>query len=50
LLSEISNILHNTDIIVHSAFFTPSEIIFIAEDSDAIRLYDKLHNELLKKE
>jgi hypothetical protein len=50
LLSEISNILHNTDIIVHSAFFTPSEIIFIAEDSDAIRLYDRLHNELLKKE
>ena len=50
LLSEISSILHNSDISIHSAFFTPSEIIFIAEDSDAIRLYDKLHNELLKKE
>src|SRR6266498_3715620 len=50
LLSEISNILHNTDIRIHSAFITPSEIIFIAEDSNAIRLYYRLHSQLLKKD
>jgi hypothetical protein len=49
LLSEISNILYDTDVNIHSAFFTPSEIVLIAGDKDAIRLYDRLHNELLKK-
>ena len=49
LLSEISNILYDVDVNIHSAFFTPSEIVLIAGDRDAIRLYDRLHNELLKK-
>lgn len=49
LLSEISNILYDVDVNIHSAFFTPSEIELIAGDRDAIRLYDRLHNELLKK-
>jgi hypothetical protein len=48
LLSEISNILHNSDISIHSAFFTPSEIIFIADDPNAIKLYGRLHNELIR--
>ena len=48
LLSEISNILYNSDIIIHSAFFTPSEIIFIADNTNAIKLYDRLHNELIR--
>ena len=48
LLSEISNILYNSDISIHSAFFTPSEIIFIADNNNAIKLYDRLHNELIK--
>jgi hypothetical protein len=47
LLSEISNILHNSDISIHSAFFTPTEIIFIADDVNAIKLYGRLHNELI---
>lgn len=49
LLSEISNILYDTDVNIHSAFFTPSEIVLIVGDRDAIRLYDRLHNEFLKK-
>lgn len=49
LLSEISNILYDADVNIHSAFFTPSEIVLIAGDRNAIRLYDRLHNELLKK-
>jgi hypothetical protein len=48
LLSEISNILHNSDISIHSAFFTPSEIIFIADDINAIKLYGRLHSELIR--
>jgi hypothetical protein len=48
LLSEISNILHNSDISIHSAFFTPTEIIFIADDINAIKLYGRLRNELIR--
>ena len=48
LLSEISNILHNSDINIHSAFFTPSEIIFFADNNNAIKLYGRLHSELIK--
>ena len=48
LLSDISNILYNSDISIHSAFFTPSEIIFIADNSNAIKLYDRLHKELIR--
>jgi hypothetical protein len=32
LLSEISNILYDADVNIHSAFFTPSEIVLIAGD------------------
>jgi hypothetical protein len=49
LVSEISKVLYNTHIEIHSAFFTPSEIVLIMNDSDAIRLYDALHNQLLIK-
>ena len=49
LVSEISKVLYNTHMEIHSAFFTPSEIVLIMNDSDAIRLYDALHNQLLIK-
>jgi hypothetical protein len=49
LVSEISKVLYNTYIDIHSAFFTPSEVVLIMNDSDAIRLYDALHNQLLIK-
>lgn len=49
LVSEISKVLYNTHIDIHSAFFTPSEIVLIMNDGDAIRLYDALHNQLLTK-
>jgi hypothetical protein len=39
-LSLISNILYNHQIPVHSAFFTPSEIVLILGDKDAARAYD----------
>jgi hypothetical protein len=40
LLSLVSNILYNHQIPVHSAFFTPSEIVLILSDKDAARAYD----------
>lgn len=49
LVSEISKVLYNTYIDIHSAFFTPSEIVLIMNDNDAIKLYDALHNHLLIK-
>ncbi|HEU4823764.1 MAG TPA: hypothetical protein VFS97_10105 [Nitrososphaeraceae archaeon] len=39
-LSLISNILYNHQIPVHSAFFTPHEIVLILGDKDAARAYD----------
>ncbi|HEU4823336.1 MAG TPA: hypothetical protein VFS97_07925, partial [Nitrososphaeraceae archaeon] len=39
-LSLISNILYNHQIPVHSAFFTPREIVLILGDKDAARAYD----------
>ncbi len=49
LLYEISNILYSTQIKIHSAFFTNSEITFIVENRNAIRLYDRIQQQLLKK-
>jgi hypothetical protein len=49
LVPEISKVLYNTYIDIHSAFFTPSEIVLIMNDNDAIKLYDALHNHLLIK-
>jgi hypothetical protein len=40
LLSLVSNILYNLQIPVHSAFFTPLEIVLILSDKDAARAYD----------
>jgi hypothetical protein len=40
LLSLISNILYNHQIPVHSAFFTPTEMVLILSDKDAARAYD----------
>jgi hypothetical protein len=36
----ISNILYNHQIPIHSAFFTPREIVLILGDKDAARAYD----------
>jgi len=48
LLAEILSALSNTRINIHSAFFTPTEITLIADDSRAIRLYEILQEYLLK--
>jgi hypothetical protein len=42
LLSLVSNILYNHQIPVHSAFFTPSEMILILSEKDAARAYDSI--------
>jgi hypothetical protein len=42
LLLEISKFLYNTRIELHYAFFTPSEIVLILNNDDAIKLYDML--------
>lgn len=49
LLLEISKFLYNARIEIHSAFFTPSEIVLILNNDDAINLYDMLHTDLVKK-
>ena len=49
LLLEISKFLYNTGIEICSAFFTPSEIVLILNDHDAMKLYDMLHTDLIKK-
>jgi predicted RecB family nuclease len=46
LLFTISNIIYSTQITIHSAFFTPSEIVLILEDRNATKLYDSLRKEL----
>jgi hypothetical protein len=48
LLSMISNILYNNQILLHDAFFTPSEIILIISDSDAAKLYELLRIKFYK--
>ena len=46
LLFTVSNIIYNTQIAIHSAFFTSSEIVLILEDTNATELYDSLRKEL----
>jgi hypothetical protein len=48
LLSTISNILYNNQILLHDAFFTPSEIVLIISDSDAAKLYELLRVKFYK--
>ena len=48
LLSMISNILYNNQILLHDAFFTPSEIVLIISDSDAAKLYELLRVKFYK--
>jgi hypothetical protein len=49
LLLEISKFVYNARIEIRSAFFTPSEIVLILNDGDAVKLYDMLHTDLIKK-
>src|ERR671911_400709 len=42
LLSMISNILYNNEILLHNAFFTPNEIVLIISDIDAAKVYELL--------
>ena len=46
LLSHVSNILYNHQIPVHSAFFTPNEMVLILSDKDAARAYDSIRKKL----
>ena len=46
LLFTVSNIIYSTQIEIHSAFFTSSEIVLILEDRNATELYDSLRKEL----
>ena len=46
LLFTVSNIIYSTQIAIHSAFFTSSEIVLILEDGNASELYDSLRKEL----
>jgi hypothetical protein len=46
LLFTVSNIIYSTQIEIHSAFFTSSEIVLILEDGNATELYDSLRKEL----
>jgi hypothetical protein len=42
LLSLVSNILYAHQIPVHSAFFTPNEMVLILSEKDAARAYDSI--------
>ena len=46
LLFTVSSIIYTTQIAIHSAFFTSSEIVLILEDTNATELYDSLRKEL----
>jgi hypothetical protein len=46
LLFTVSNIIYSTQIEIHSAFFTCTEIVLILEDRNATELYDSLRKEL----
>jgi hypothetical protein len=48
LLSIISNILYDNQILLHIAFFTPNEIVLIINDSEAAKLYELLSKILYK--
>ena len=41
-ISSISDIIYNSRIKVHDAFFTPREIVLVLDDSDALRAYELL--------
>jgi hypothetical protein len=43
LLFEISRFLFNARIDIHYAYFSPSEIVLILNNDDAVKLYDMLH-------
>lgn len=48
LLSIISNILYNNEILLHNAFFTPNEIVLIISDIDAAKVYELLRVKFYK--
>ena len=48
LLSMISNILYNNEILLHNAFFTPNEIVLIISDNDAAKVYELLRVKFYK--
>ena len=48
LLSMISNILYNNEVLLHNAFFTPNEIVLIISDSDAAKVYELLRVKFYK--
>jgi hypothetical protein len=48
LLSMISNVLYNYEILLHNAFFTPNEIVLIISDSDAAKVYELLRVKFYK--
>ena len=49
LLSMISNILYNNQILLHNAFFTPNEIVLIVSDTDAAKVYELLRIKFYNK-
>ena len=48
LLSMISNILYDNQILLHNAFFTPNEIVLIISEGDAAKAYELLRIKLYK--
>jgi len=48
LMFEISKLLHSSGIKIHSAFFTPSEIVLNLSNADAIKLYEMLQTDFTK--
>ena len=48
LLSIVSDILYNNNIILHNVFFTADEIILILNDDDAAKAYELLRLKLYK--
>ena len=48
LLSIVSNILYNNQIVLHNAFFMPNEIVLIISDNDAAKVYELLRIKFYK--
>ena len=48
LLSMISNILYDNQILLHNALFTPNEIVLIISEGDAAKAYELLRIKLYK--
>lgn len=46
LLSLISNILYKHQIPIHSAFFTPTEMVVVVNDKDGAKAYDLVRMEI----